>query len=97
MEAKCPKCEATDFGLTKRKDKAYCYVTCKKCGTVVGVLEDIDFGERYKTIIGNQQGIDRHISQLEMKVQEYTKRYDELQEIVENTNSMIFQMAKRIR
>lgn len=53
MGAKCPKCESMDFSIVKREDKLFCYVACKKCGTVVGVLEDVDFKERYKTIIEN--------------------------------------------
>lgn len=97
MEAKCPKCESMDFSVVKREDKLYCYVACKNCGTVVGVLEDVDFKERYKTIIGNQQGIDRHIAQLEMMLEKEIKKNKELHDIIEHTNAVVCQMSNKLR
>ena len=97
MVAKCPKCEATEFSIVKREDKMFCYVACKKCETIVGVLEDIDFNERHNIIIANEQGIDRHITQLEMKVESLAKENKELREITENTNAIVCQISKKIR
>lgn len=69
------------------------YVACKECGTVVGVLEDIDFKERLKTIISTQQGVDRHITQLEMKIEELARE----NKYVEHTNSIVCQINNKIR
>ena len=65
------------------------HVACKKCGTIIGILEDVDFKERYKTIIGNQQGIDRHIAQLEMMLEKVIKENKELHDIMEHTNAVV--------
>ena len=86
-----------NFTIIKRDDKSFCYVACKECGTVVGVLEDIDFKERLKMIISNQEGVDRHITQLEMKIEELARENKELHEYVEHTNSIVCQINNKIR
>lgn len=97
MVAKCPKCESTDFSIVKREDKLFCYVACKKCGAVIGVLEDIDFKERYKTIIDNQQGVDRHIAQFELMLDKIINENKESHDIAEHTNAIVCQMSKKLR
>lgn len=96
METKCPKCEATDFSVIKNQDHTYCLVTCKNCGTVVGVLEDVDFKERFKTTIANQQGIDRHISMLESKIEDLEAEQKNIRDMIENTYSLVFNINKKI-
>lgn len=83
MEAKCPKCENTSFQIVKREDKLFCYVCCKECGTVIGVLEDIDFKKRYDKIINNHVFFERKINDLEEKLDKLTKEQSEILDTVE--------------
>lgn len=48
-------------------------------------------------IISNQQGVDRHITQLEMKIEELARENKELHEYVEHTNSIVCQINNKIR
>ena len=97
VEAKCPKCEKTEFSIVKREDKKFCYVSCKGCGTIVGVLEDIDFNVRGKTIIDNQNAIDRHISALESKIEDMEAERNDIKDIIENIHSMVYGISKKVR
>jgi predicted nucleic acid-binding Zn-ribbon protein len=63
---------------------------------VIGVLEDVNFNKRYETITQNQNGIDRHITRLEMKIDELEKENKDIREIVENIESIVYQISKKI-
>ncbi|QNG59427.1 hypothetical protein H4O14_16745 [Bacillus sp. PAMC26568] len=67
--AKCPKCENDSFKIVKDESNKICFVQCIECESAIGVLEDVDFKDSYKTIkeklnliTNNQTGLERVIN-----------------------------------
>ena len=40
MDAKCPKCEGTEFEKLENEQENYEFVICSKCGCIVGCLDN---------------------------------------------------------
>jgi hypothetical protein len=89
MDAKCSKCEGIEFSIKKREDKVYCYVVCKSCGTINGVLEDIDFNKSHDNVIKNHNFFKKRFNDLEEQMKEMEKREKEMFELIQLITSKI--------
>lgn len=89
MDAKCPKCEGLEFGIKKREDGIFCYVTCKECGSVVGVLEDVDFQKHHNRVIKNHGFFEKRINDLEEQIKEISDKNKEIFNIVDWISSKL--------
>jgi len=83
MDGKCTKCENTQFEIQKYQDKSFVNVICSECGTVVGVLEDIDFKKQYNKIISNHGFFERRINELENQIKHMEKDNKEMLNMVQ--------------
>lgn len=83
MDAKCNKCEGTKFSIKSREDKKFCYVICDNCGTVMGVLEEIDFKKHNDNVIKKHGFFERRINELEEDLNKIKKSNNEIFELVE--------------
>ena len=83
MDAKCVKCEKTEFQIKKREDQLFVYIICSECGTVAGVLEDIDFKEQHNKLIKNHVFFENRINELEKQIKHIEKNNKEVLEIVQ--------------
>jgi hypothetical protein len=102
--AKCPECEHDTFKVITHENKTFCYVQCEKCEVPIGVLEDIDFKDAFKTIreklklvTNNQVGIDRLINErtrelkneLKKDLVEQHEKIDYILSVIEKLNSRL--------
>lgn len=92
--SKCGQCENDTFGIKKLEHGLFALVQCKECGNVVGALEDIDFNERFKTIINNQIGLDRLLN---MKIDEVKSKQDEYDEKLMHIIESVDYIVSKIR
>lgn len=85
--SKCPKCENDTFEIKSFDGKSVCFVECKECSSVIGVLENIDFKERFKVVINNQLGIDRLINErtedIKKEIHEQNEKINYILELME--------------
>lgn len=96
MDAKCPKCENTSFTIVKREDKIYCYVVCKECESIVGVLEDIDLKKHNEHVIRNHGFFENRINQLENELNELKNQNKIILEMVEVINNNTYKLLKKV-
>lgn len=83
--SKCIKCNSTNFEMIKTMGVVF--VQCAECGGVVGVVEDIEFKERFETIISNQQKNDiyvtREVNEIESSLDKIKKQELQIQDIAD--------------
>lgn len=88
--SRCPKCENDTFELKVTDGQSFCLVQCKKCESAIGVLESINIKERFKTVISNQQGIDRLINErtddIKKEIQKQNENINFILEVAEKLN-----------
>ena len=90
------KCENTKFEIQKREDELFVYVICAECGTVIGVLEDIDFKWHNNKVINNHVFIERRINELEEKIKYVDKENRHIIEMVENLSNAVGHILEKI-
>jgi hypothetical protein len=102
--AKCPECKNETFKVITHESKNYCFVQCENCEVPIGVLEDIDFKDAFKTmreklslVTNNQVGIDRLINErttelkrdLKKDLDEQHEKIDYILSVIEKLNSRL--------
>lgn len=83
MNAKCSKCGEENFSIKKRDDQLYCYIICSNCGTVAGVLEDIDFKKHHDKVIQNHVFFEKRIKELEEQIKKIDSRDQEIFDMID--------------